>query len=116
MNISSELNFLMIASINTHNLIISAYEYMIMFDKRSKTTCKLGEEQKEKLPPNSFSKCKAKCDEDSNCRFMRYSPVDNWCYKFAKCNEHQDDIEGITYYKKGILKLIFEYSKPLIDP
>ena len=91
----------MITPINTHNLIISAYEYKIKFDKKSKKTCKLEEEQKEKLSSDSFSKCKAKCDEDSNCRFMRYSPVDNWCYKFAKCDEHQDDIEGITYYKKG---------------
>ena len=91
----------MITPINTHNQIILAYEYKIIFDKKSKKTCKLGEEQKEKLPSDSFSKCKAKCDEDLNCRFMRYSSMDNWCYKFAKCNEHQDDIDGITYNKKG---------------
>lgn len=72
-----------------------------MFDENSKKTCKMGEAKKEKLDPTSFSKCKRKCDEDANCRFMRYSKVDNWCYTFAKCDEYQDASAGITYYKES---------------
>ena len=83
---------------------ISAYEYKIIFDNKSMKTCKSEQEKKEKLDLGSFSKCKTRCDEDHNCRFMRYSAVDQLCYNFPSCNEHQDASEGITYYKQGLFK------------
>ena len=78
-----------------------AYEYNVVFDENSQKTCKMGDAKKEKFEPTSFSKCKRKCDDDANCRFMRYSIIDNWCYTFAKCDEYQEASAGITYYKES---------------
>ena len=86
---------------NKIHVLYLAYEYNVMFDENSKKTCKTEDAKKEKFDPTSFSKCKRKCDDDSNCRFMKYSKVDNWCYTFAKCDKYQDASSGITYYKES---------------
>ena len=77
-----------------------------MFDENSLKTCRIGDGQNEKHEATSLSMCKRKCDDDANCRFMRYSKVDNWCYTFVRCDQHEDAPAGITYYKEGYVKII----------
>ena len=88
-------------NVSTFQLLLTAYEYHVLFDEKSMKTCKVGDEKKDKIEHDSFSKCKRRCDDDATCRFMRYSKADNWCFTFVQCKEYQDDSDGITYYKDG---------------
>ena len=76
-----------------------------MFDENSLKTCLMGDGEKEKHKATSLSMCKRKCDDDPNCRFMRYSKIDDWCYTFVRCDKHEDAPAGITYYKEGYIKI-----------
>ena len=80
-----------------------------MFDESSLKTCQMGDGQKEKHEATSFSMCKRRCDDNANCRFMRYSKIDNWCYTFVRCDKHEDAPVGITYYKEGCVQIKYLY-------